>query len=143
MTFFEWLAYALFGRHWLFYRFKLEYKVDLHIKEVDLKYQMRRADEARARKTKLDTQLAELREKPLDEVDASVTGKERYDAEKAIREQRAEEEKVLENRIKSAEQESFAADGEVGRLNASIYSLRRRWDFFKERGFEPSYIDRS
>lgn len=152
-TFFQFIMYTVFGKHWLLYDLKHGYKATLFMNELELDLHRQKLENVSNGKLKMQEELKALEERPAlteeqylelwENKEQAPTPKELYEHKKKIDGQRAEEITTVRNRIRAMDEEIANADGELQKGYAMTYKNRIKYDFIREYKIKPTYADKN
>jgi len=138
---FQFIAYMFFGKRYIRWTMIQGVKMAIFVDEVEI-------DRAKA-KRQVMVKLLEDTEKELKEVESTeVSGansdldnKEKYEADKKIKEERKIKIATLQNRIKQARTEVEQSDGALAQCFSQAYQDRVKYDFLRGYKIKDTYAD--
>lgn len=147
---FQFIAYFVFGKHWLLFDLRHGYKATLFINELELDMHREKVRACQNERRAIAEELELLQaEEPLsDEALISLIPDEEKDKPKALYDirrkkegERAEATVALKNRLASADNDIADANGELQKGYAMTYGNRLKYDFIRTYKIKKSYGD--
>ena len=141
--------YVILGKRWVLWDMIQGFKMSIFVNEVEIAMDKQKYEEAKARKLKLEEDLAKLEDTPLTDPvtllpeDKKTDQKAIYDMTKKLEAERKEQVTVFRNQIKSAGTEIEIADGQLSKTYSIAYSNRRKYDYVKNYKITATYADKN